>query len=377
VPVAETHEIDAVVIGAGAVGLACARALALAGHETVVLERHGATGTEISARNSEVIHAGIYYSPGSLKARLCVEGRERLYAYLEARKLPYRKCGKLIVATEEAQFAELGGIAKRARANGVGDLRELTKREALDMEPALRVEAALLSPSTGIFDAHAYMLSLQGDFEDAGGMIAFHAKAARITREGSGFAVQVEGAEPMTLRSRIVVNAGGLRAPALAARVEGLDAAHVPTAHFAKGNYFALAGRAPFSHLVYPVPEAAGLGVHLTLDMGGQARFGPDVEWIDVPEGTEPDYAVDPSRAALFNDAIRRYWPELKDGALAPAYSGVRPKVNAPGEAAADFIVSRPETHGLPGLVNLFGIESPGLTASLAIAEMVKEMVEE
>ncbi|PKP78319.1 MAG: FAD-dependent oxidoreductase [Alphaproteobacteria bacterium HGW-Alphaproteobacteria-3] len=374
---AETHEIDAVVIGAGAVGLACARALALAGHETVVLERHGAIGTEISARNSEVIHAGIYYPEGSLKARLCVEGRERLYAYLEARKLPYRKCGKLIVATEETQFAELGGIAKRARANGVHDLRELTKREALDMEPALRVEAALLSPSTGIFDAHAYMLSLQGDFEDAGGMIAFHAKAARITREGSSFAVQVEGAEPMTLRSRIVVNAGGLWAPALATRVEGLDAAHVPTAHFAKGNYFALAGRAPFSHLVYPVPEAAGLGVHLTLDMGGQARFGPDVEWIDVPEGTEPDYAVDPSRAALFNDAIRRYWPELKDGALAPAYSGVRPKVNAPGEAAADFIVSRPETHGLPGLVNLFGIESPGLTASLAIAEMVKEMVEE
>ncbi|MDZ4382382.1 MAG: NAD(P)/FAD-dependent oxidoreductase [Parvibaculum sp.] len=374
---AETHEIDAVVIGAGAVGLACARALALAGHETVVLERHGAVGTEISARNSEVIHAGIYYSPGSLKARLCVEGRERLYAYLEARRLPYRKCGKLIVATRKSEFAELHGIAKRAPEAGVHDLRELTKREALEMEPALRVEAALLSPSTGIFDAHAYMLSLQGDFEDAGGMIAFHAKAAHIARDGGGFAVQVEGAEPMTLRSRIVVNAGGLWAPALAARIEGLDAAHVPTAHFAKGNYFTLAGRAPFSHLVYPVPEAAGLGVHLTLDMGGQARFGPDVEWIDVPEGTEPDYAVDPSRAALFYDAIRRYWPGLKDGALAPAYAGVRPKVNAPGEAAADFIVSRPETHGLPGLVNLFGIESPGLTASLAIAEMVQEMVEE
>ena len=374
---AETNEIDAVVIGAGAVGLACARVLALAGHETVVLERHGATGTEISARNSEVIHAGIYYPEGSLKARLCMEGRERLYEYLEARKLPYRKCGKLIVATEEAQFAELGGIAKRARANGVGDLRELTKREALDMEPALRVEAALLSPSTGIFDAHAYMLSLQGDFEDAGGMIAFHARAARITRDGGGFAVQVEGAEPMTLRSRIVVNAGGLWAPPLAARIEGLDAAHVPAAHFAKGNYFTLTGRAPFSHLVYPVPEAAGLGIHLTLDMGGQARFGPDVEWIEVADGAEPDYAVDPSRAALFYNAIRRYWPGLKDGALAPAYSGLRPKTNAPGETAADFIVSGPEAHGLPGLVNLFGIESPGLTASLAIAEMVEGMVRE
>jgi len=366
-----------VVIGAGVVGLACARALALAGHETVVLERHGAIGTEISARNSEVIHAGIYYPEGSLKARLCVEGRELLYRYLDERRLPYRKCGKLIVATEEAQFAELGGIAKRARANGADDLRELTKREALEREPALRVEAALLSPSTGIFDAHAYMLSLQGDFEDAGGMIAFHATAARIALEGGGFAVQVDGTEPMTLRSRIVVNAGGLWAPHLAARIEGLDAAHVPEAHFAKGNYFTLMGRAPFSHLVYPVPEEAGLGVHLTLDMGGQARFGPDVEWIEVAEGGEPDYAVDPARGEAFYAAVRRYWPDLKDGALAPAYSGVRPKVNAPGEAAADFIVSGPEAHGLSGLVNLFGIESPGLTASLAIAEMVKEMLEE
>ncbi|MBC7102280.1 MAG: NAD(P)/FAD-dependent oxidoreductase [Parvibaculum sp.] len=374
---AETNEIDAVVIGAGAVGLACARALALAGHETVVLERHGAIGTEISARNSEVIHAGIYYSPGSLKARLCVEGRERLYAYLEARRLPYRKCGKLIVATRKSEFAELHGIAKRAPEAGVHDLRELTKREALEMEPALRVEAALLSPSTGIFDAHAYMLSLQGDFEDAGGVIAFHSTATRIGREKPGFAVHVEGAEPMKLRSRMVVNAAGLWAPALAGQIEGLDPWDRPPAYFAKGNYFSLTGRAPFSRLIYPVPEEAGLGIHLTFDMGGQARFGPDVEWIDVPEGTEPDYAVDPSRAALFYDAIRRYWPGLKDDALAPAYSGLRPKTNAPGETAADFIVSGPEAHGLPGLVNLFGIESPGLTASLAIAEMVKEMVEE
>jgi len=375
--VVATSDIDAVVIGAGVVGLACARALALAGHETVVLERHGAIGTEISARNSEVIHAGIYYSPGSLKARLCVEGRELLYRYLDERRLPYRKCGKLIVATRKNELAELHGIAKRAPDAGVHDLRELTKREALEMEPALRVEAALLSPSTGIFDAHAYMLSLQGDFEDAGGAIAFHAKATRIEMGGPGFIVHVEGAEPMALRSRIVVNAGGLWAPALAGQIEGLDPWGNPPAYFAKGNYFSLTGRAPFSRLIYPVPEEAGLGIHLTFDMGGQARFGPDVEWIDVPEGTEPDYAVDPSRAALFYDAVRRYWPGLPDGALSPAYSGVRPKQNGPSWPSYDFRISDYFDHFTPGLVNLFGIESPGLTASLAIAEMVKGMVEE
>lgn len=367
-------EIDAVVIGAGVVGLACARALAQAGHETVVLERHGSIGTEISARNSEVIHAGIYYPKGSLKARLCVKGREMLYDYLESHKLPYRKCGKLIVATEDTQLGELEAIAKRAKANGVEDLRELTGAEARAMEPALRAEAALLSPSTGILDAHSYMLSLQGEFEDAGGMIAFRSDVTRVTREGEAFLIHVEGAETMTLRTRIIVNAGGLWAPRLAERIEGLDAAHVPVPHFAKGNYFSLTGRAPFSRLIYPVPEAAGLGVHLTLDMGGQARFGPDVEWIEVAEGSEPDYAVNPIRGDAFYAAVRRYWPDLKDDALAPAYSGVRPKVNAPHEAAADFMISGPDAHGLPGLVNLFGIESPGLTASLAIAERVKEM---
>lgn len=374
-PVVGTSEINAVVIGAGVVGLACARALARAGHETNILERHGAIGAEVSARNSEVIHAGIYYPKDSLKARLCVDGREMLYDYLDAHNLPHRKCGKLIVATEEAQTDELQAIAMRAKANGVTDLRELTGAQAREMEPALRAEAALLSPSTGILDAHSYMLSLQGEFEDRGGMIAFHAAAARVTREGDAFLVHVEGAEPMTLRTRIVVNAGGLWAPALAARIEGLDASHVPVPHFAKGNYFALTGRAPFSRLIYPVPEAAGLGVHLTLDMGGQARFGPDVEWIDVADGEEPDYAVKPERGERFHDAVRRYWPGLKDGTLAPAYSGVRPKVNRPDETAADFMISGPGEHGVPGLVNLFGIESPGLTASLAIAEMVAGMV--
>ena len=372
----DTQQIYAVVIGAGVVGLASARALARAGHETVVLERHGAIGTEISARNSEVIHAGIYYPQGSLKARLCVEGRARLYDYLETRGLPHRKCGKLIVAADETQLAELGTIAAGARANGVSDLRELTGAEARALEPALKAEAALLSPSTGILDAHAFMLSLQGEFEDAGGMIAFRAAVTRVTRDGGGFIVHVSGAEETRLRTRIVVNAGGLWAPSLAARIEGLGAAHVPKAHFAKGNYFSLSGRAPFSRLIYPVPEAAGLGVHLTLDMGGQARFGPDVEWIEVPEGAEPDYAVKPERGAGFYAAIRRYWPGLKDGALQPAYSGVRPKVSGPDEAAADFILSGPEAHGIAGLVNLFGIESPGLTSSLAIADEVAAMVE-
>ena len=244
------------------------------------------------------------------------------------------------------------------------------------MEPALRAEAAHLSPSTGIIDTHSYMLSLQGEFEDAGGMIAFHAEATRITRERDGFILHISGAEETRLRARIVVNAAGLWAPHVASRIAGLDAAHVPTAYFAKGNYFSLAGRAPFSRLIYPVPEAAGLGVHLTLDMGGQARFGPDVEWIDVAEGTEPDYAVKAERGAGFYDAIRCYWPALPDGALAPAYSGIRPKVTPQSEAAADFILSDPAQHGVPGLVNLFGIESPGLTASLAIADEVVGVVE-
>ncbi len=367
-------EIGAVVIGAGVIGLACARALSRAGHETVVLERHGAIGTEVSARNSEVIHAGIYYPEGSLKARFCVAGRGMLYRYLDAHGLPYRRCGKLIVATEEAQLGVLGGVAERARANGVSDIQEMNAAEARAMEPALNCVAALHSPSTGILDAHAYMLSLRGEFEDAGGAIAFGANVARIEAARGGFVVHVEGDAPMRLRTRIVVNAGGLWAPALAARTEGLDAAHVPAAFFAKGNYFTLAGRAPFSRLIYPVPEAAGLGVHLTLDMGGQARFGPDVEWIEV-EGEAPDYAVNPARGDAFYAEVRRYWPGLKEGALQPAYAGVRPKINAPGEPAADFVISGPETHGLAGLVNLFGIESPGLTASLAIAEEVLGMV--
>ena len=372
----ETHEVETVIVGAGVVGLACGRALAMAGREVVVLERAGAIGTETSSRNSEVIHAGIYYPAGSLKARACVEGRHLLYAYLEAHGLPYRRCGKFIVATDEAQAAALPGIATRARENGVEGIEEIGAKRAMEVEPQLNCVAALHSPVTGILDSHSYMLSLQGELEDHGGMIAFHAPAERIEAGAAGFLIHVGGGDPMTLRAREVVNAAGLFAPRLAARIEGLDPDFVPDAHFAKGNYFSLPGRAPFARLIYPVPEEAGLGVHLTLDMGGQARFGPDVEWVAPGEGDTLDYAVDPARGDRFYDAIRRYWPGLPDGALQPAYSGIRPKLQQPGEPARDFILSGPQEHGVAGLVNLLGIESPGLTSSLALAERVLSMLE-
>ena len=367
----EAQDTDAVVIGAGVVGLAVARALAMAGREVIVLERAGAIGTETSSRNSEVIHAGIYYPTGSLKARSCVEGRRLLYDYLEAHKLPYRQCGKFIVATDEAQADALPGIAARAQANGVEGLEEIGAVQAMEAEPALNCLAALHSPVTGILDSHAYMLSLQGELEDHGGVVAFHADVERIEVTSEGFLLHVGGAAPMRLRAREVVNATGLFAPALAARIDGLDASFVPTAHFAKGSYFALPGRAPFSRLIYPAPEEAGLGIHLTLDMGGQVRFGPDVEWVKPDESGALDYRVDPARGEVFYEAIRRYWPGLPDGALQPAYAGMRPKLQKPGEPSKDFLISGPEEHGVQGLVNLFGIESPGLTASLALADEV------
>lgn len=373
-PVADLAEVDAVVVGAGVVGLASARALALAGREVVVLERHEAIGTEISSRNSEVIHAGLYYPAGSLKARLCVEGRRKLHAYLETRGLPHRRCGKFIVATDEAQTAELQAIAARARVNGVDDIAEVSAVAARAAEPALHCLAALASPSTGIVDAHAFMLSLRGEIEDHGGVLAFNAPLERAEALIDGFLLHVGGAAPMRLRTRALVNSAGLGAVALARTIDGLDPKHVPQAFFAKGNYFALAGRAPFSRLIYPVPEKAGLGVHLTLDMGGGARFGPDVEWIAAPEDARTaafDYAVDPARGRAFEAAVRHYWPALEESALVPAYAGIRPKISGPAEPAADFMISGPEAHGLAGLVNLFGIESPGLTASLAIADEV------
>lgn len=363
-------EIECVVIGAGAVGLAVARALARTGREVIVLERERAIGTGVSSRNSEVIHAGIYYTKDSLKARLCVAGKHALYAYLEAHGVPYQRCGKLIVATDAAQETELEGIAGRARANGVDDIVALTKAQATDLEPALACAAALHSPSTGILDTHGFMLSLEGELEDAGGAVALGSPVERAQVAPDGFVLEVGGEAPMRLKARIVVNSAGLDACALAGRIDGLGPEHVPAPYFAKGSYFALSGRAPFGRLIYPVPEQAGLGVHLTLDMGGRAKFGPDVEWIDTP-----DYVVDPARADAFAAAIRTYWPALPDGALAPDYAGVRPKLQAPGEPARDFVISGPDAHGLPGLVNLFGIESPGLTASLAIADHVTDLV--
>ena len=362
-------EFDCAVIGAGVVGLAVARALALAGREVIVLEAEGAIGTGTSSRNSEVIHAGIYYPEGSLKARLCVEGKQLLYEYLEQRGLPHRRCGKLIVATTPAQVAELDVIAAKARANGVHDLGLLTREQAQAMEPQLECVAALHSPSTGIVDSHALMLSLQGDLEGAGGMLALKSPVARARCADGAIVVVAE--DGTALRCRSVVNAAGLGAPALARRFEGLPASAVPAAHFAKGNYFTLAGRAPFSRLIYPVPEAAGLGVHLTLDLGGQAKFGPDVEWVDSPG----DLVVDPRRGEGFYAEVRKYWPALADGALVPGYAGIRPKISGPGEPARDFLIEGPAAHGVAGLVNLFGIESPGLTSSLAIGRHVAELL--
>ncbi|ADH88069.1 FAD dependent oxidoreductase [Ancylobacter novellus DSM 506] len=362
----EESSVDCVVAGAGVVGLAIARALALKGREVLVLEATGLIGSDTSARNSEVIHAGLYYAAGSLKARLCIEGREALYAYCAERGIPHRRCGKLIVATDAAETEKLAAIDAHARACGVGNLDYLTGAQARALEQALNAEAALFSPSTGIIDSHALMLAYRGELEDAGGMIAFNAPILRGEVTASGIMLEVGGAEPMRLACSTFVNAAGHGAVPLARAIDGLPAEAIPQAYLCKGSYFTLSGRAPFSRLVYPVPEHAGLGVHLTLDLGGQARFGPDTEWIDTP-----NYDVDPARGEKFYAAIRRYWPALPDGALNPAYAGIRPKIVPPGAPAADFRIDGPAEHGVQGLVQLFGIESPGLTASLAIGELV------
>ncbi len=364
------ESVDCVVIGAGVVGLAVARALALAGREVIVLEAAEGIGTETSSRNSEVIHAGIYYPKASLMARSCVAGRRLLYAYCAEHGVPHRNCGKLIVATNEAESDKLAEIKGRAEANGVEGMRLLAADEAMRMEPNLLCTAALLSPSTGIIDSHSYMLALQGDAEGQGAMFAFHSPVTKGRVAEDGVELEVGGAEPMTLRARLVVNSAGLHAPALARRIAGMPANRVPPAYYAKGNYFTLTGRSPFSRLIYPVPVPGGLGVHITVDLGGQAKFGPDVEWID-----SIDYAVDPHRADKFYAAVRRYWPALKDGALQPGYAGIRPKTVPQGAPAQDFVVQGPAEHGVPGLVNLFGIESPGLTASLALADHVRALV--
>ena len=361
-------QVDAVVIGAGVVGLAVARALALQGREVLVLEAADAIGTGTSSRNSEVIHAGIYYPPGSLKAQFCVQGKQLLYAYCAERGIAHQRCGKLIVATDADQLAQLQRIQAQACANGVGDLVLLDRATARALEPQLECTGALLSPSTGIVDSHALMLALQGDLENAGGLVALNSPLARMQATPDGIVLEAE--DGTELLARTLVNAAGLQAQALARRCAGLDARHIPPSHFAKGNYFTLAGHAPFQHLIYPAPQTAGLGVHLTLDLGGQAKFGPDVQWVDSPD----DLVVDPARGDAFYAEVRKYWPGLPDGALLPGYAGIRPKIQAPHEAAKDFLVQGPAVHGVPGLVNLFGIESPGLTSCLAIGDWVARM---
>jgi L-2-hydroxyglutarate oxidase LhgO len=364
-------DADCVVIGAGAVGLAIARQLALAGREVLVAESEGGIGTGTSSRNSEVIHAGIYYPTGSLKAKLCVEGRELLYAYCADRGVAARRLGKLIVATNEAQVAQLDGILAKARANGVADIVRVDRGTALGMEPALHCVAALHSPSTGIVDSHAYMLALQGDAGNAGASFAFRTPfLSGEVLDGGGFRLSFGGEEAATLTCRALVNSAGLTAPSVARRIAGVPAASIPPELYCKGNYFTLAGRAPFSRLIYPVPEGAGLGVHVTLDLGGQAKFGPDVEWIGAI-----DYSLDASRGERFYAAIRTYWPALPEGALQPGYAGIRPKISAKGEPPADFRIDGRERHGIEGLVNLYGIESPGLTASLAIARHAADLL--
>ena len=359
-------KIDAVVVGAGVVGLAVARALALAGREVLILEAEESFGTQTSARNSEVIHAGIYYPQGSLKARLCVEGRELLYAYCAARGVAHRRIGKVLVAADAAELPVLDGYARKSSANGV-PLEPLTAAEVARLEPSVRAVAGLWSGSTGIVDSHGLMLALLGDAEAAGATLVTHTPVTRVRVVDGGFEVHAGGDEPTTLRCALLVNAAGLHAQRVARAIEGLAPAHVPAQHYAKGHYFTLAGRSPFSHLVYPMPDHAGLGIHVTLDLGGQCKFGPDVtRWIDAP-----DYSFEDGLQPKFEAAIRRYWPDLPDGALQPGYTGVRPKVTGPTEAAGDFLVEGAEVHGVPGLVNLFGIESPGLTSSLAIARMV------
>ena len=380
------EQVDTVVIGAGVVGLAVARALALSGREVMVIEKEVAVGQGVSSRNSEVVHGGLYYPTGSLKAKLCVRGKELLYAYCAKRGLPYQQCGKLIVATDASQMEKLAKIEAQAAANGV-PVQRLSSAQAKAIEPELECLAALLSPTTGIVSAHDLMTALQGDLENAGGMVALATQVESVrffkgNEALSGVLIAQSAmesganAEQIELGFHHLINATGLYAPLLARRFEGLQSEHIPPAHFAKGNYYSLAGKAPFKHLIYPIPEAAGLGVHLTLDLGGQAKFGPDVQWLEgIDSPDHIDYSVDPRRADGFYAEVRKYWPGLRDGQLTPSYSGVRPKITAPHEAAADFVIQGQATHGVRGLVNLFGIESPGLTSCMAIGEEVAEMI--
>jgi L-2-hydroxyglutarate oxidase LhgO len=362
-----TWSIDAVVIGAGVVGLATARRLALAGLETLVIEAADAIGTGTSSRNSEVIHAGLYYPTGSIKATACLAGKDLLYRYCASRGVKAVRCGKLMVATSDDQLPKLQAIWDQAHVNGVTGLSWMTPDEVRAMEPEVACVKAFFSATTGIVDSHGFMLALQGDLEEAGGMVAFEAPVVSAAVTPAGIRIVTGGAEPAEIEARIVVNAGGHFAPKFLGQLDGFPAAHVPKQWYAKGNYFSLVGRQPFSRLVYPMPDTAGLGVHATVDLQGRCRFGPDVEWVE----SENDLVVDPRRSDGFYAAIRAYWPGLPDGALQPDYAGIRPKLHGPGTPMPDFRIDGPEVHGTAGLVNLLGIESPGLTASLAIADLV------
>jgi L-2-hydroxyglutarate oxidase LhgO len=360
--------LECVVLGAGVVGLAVARALAIRGHEVVIIDRGPIIGSETSSRNSEVIHAGIYYPKGSLKALSCVAGKQRLYRFCEERGVPHRNCGKLIVATNAAQDEQLKSIRQRAADNGVTDLVYLDRADVLSREPELNAVSALWSPSTGIIDSHAYMLALEGEAATHGAMTILNTAVDRVEyRDG---AVSIHLADGSAFSADMFVNAAGLQAPSIASGMGEPFASQAPRASLAKGSYFGLATRPPFSTLIYPVPEHGGLGVHATIDMGGRVRFGPDVEWVD-----EIDYEVDPARAEHFYARIRDYWPGLPDGALTPDYSGIRPKISAQGEPAADFRIDGPSAHGVAGVAHMFGIESPGLTASLDLADRVAQEV--
>ncbi len=362
-----SHDTDAIVVGAGVVGLACAYALGKRGLSVIVLEKEGHIGEGVSSRNSEVVHGGLYYPSNSLKARLCVTGRRMLYAFMDSHHVAYDKCGKLVVATEPDDVQKLEGILRQAHVNDVEGMSLLTKAQAIALEPEVRCQEALISAESGVMDSHGYMLALQGEIENAGGAVVLSTPFVGATPlENGGFEVRAGGADPTTITTRLLVIAASLGAQDAAAAIEGYPAVKIPKLHYGKGNYFAYHGKAPFSRLVYPTPIPGALGTHYRRDLGGQARFGPDLEWVDAP-----NYTVDPARADEFYQYVRRFWPGLPDGSLTPDYAGIRPKIHGPGEPHPDFRIDAEPMHGLRGLVTLFGIESPGLTSSLAIGEEV------
>jgi len=369
------ERVDCIIIGAGVVGLAIAKECAQNGLETILLEREPSFGTITSSRNSEVVHAGIYYPSNSMKAKLCVLGNRLLYEYCQSHQVPIKAIGKLIVATNDSQLNHLQKIYQQATDNYVPKIRMIEQAEVKMLEPELRAVAAIVSASTGIVDSHALMLSYLGEFEDAGGYLVCNAPFVCARNTGYGFEVDVGGSDPSTIQARYLINSAGISAPAISSKIEGLTAEKIPKAYFSKGNYFSLTTKSPFSKLIYPIPEDGSLGVHLTLDMNGRAKFGPDVEWLDINQEEQINYTVDPQRGERFYAAIRQYWPKLKDGALQPDYSGIRAKIVPQGVAAADFQFQGHQEHGIEGLINLYGIESPGLTSSLAIAKAVYELL--